>query len=271
MPLITGPQTNQFDLALQIMEELTPEIEAARASSLQTTRLPELPTLDTILTDLGPLPQAALFMGIARDGLPVLLNLHDPAPGPVLITGDGGAGKTAFLQTMAQASAIMHGPQDVQFGVVTNFPDEWNGFEQLSNCVGVFPAYHTASSEFLLSLVSWGHSNKGGKQSVLLLVDGLENLTGTDFEVQQNLRWLLLRGPARRVWPLVTLNAGKAPELTPWLEAFRTRIFGYAHSSPELEALTTLPNAQLDSLVNGVQFAMQEGRSWLRFWLPSNE
>jgi len=41
-----------------------------------------------------------------------------------------------------------------------------------------------------------------------------------------NLYWLLLRGPARRVWPVATVNAGRASQVEVWLEAFRTRVFG---------------------------------------------
>ena len=44
-----------------------------------------------------PCPREALFLEIADDGLPILLNLHDPVPGPLLISADQSAGKTSFL------------------------------------------------------------------------------------------------------------------------------------------------------------------------------
>src|SRR5215470_430965 len=92
-----------------------------------------------------PMPPEALFLGVASDGLPVLLNLTDPVPGPVLVTADPGAGKKALLQTVAWAAGKMHHPDDLQFGVLTNHPDEWNGMEGIPNNVGIFPLYHQSA------------------------------------------------------------------------------------------------------------------------------
>ena len=67
----------------------------------QVKPAPALPPLNEVLAEFGPMPPEALFLGVASDGLPVLLNLHDPIPGPSLITGDAGTGKTGLLQTIA--------------------------------------------------------------------------------------------------------------------------------------------------------------------------
>ena len=100
----------------------------------------------------------------------------------------------------------MHQPEELQFGVLTNHPDEWSSLEGIPNNVGVFPLYHQSAEDFILSLASWAHGNKSSQQSVLLLLDDLEAATNLDFDAKQNLRWLFLRGPARRVWPIITLN-----------------------------------------------------------------
>ena len=126
-----------FSLMLEALNDLQPEIEAAQAG--QTNPLPADP-----LSKLGPLPKDALLLGLASDGLPLLLNLHDPLPGPLLIAADPAAGKTALLQAIAQTAAQLHTPSDVQFGVVTNYPDEWLHLAESEHCVGVFPTYHEA-------------------------------------------------------------------------------------------------------------------------------
>ena len=136
-----------FSLMLEAMAELKPEIEAALPKPV-----PAAPSLADSLSELGPLPREALLLGLASDGLPVLLNLHDPHPGPLLIAADPGAGKTALLQLIAQAAADMHEPSDVQFGVVTNYPDEWGHLTELEHCVGIFPTYHDSAIEFLSSM-----------------------------------------------------------------------------------------------------------------------
>src|SRR4030095_12979117 len=91
--------------------------------------------------------------------------------------------------------------------------------------VGVFPVYHNSAQDFLLSLASWAHGNKS-RQSVLLFIDDLESVAKLDPDALQNLRWLLLRGPARRVWPIITVNAERYGQILSWIPIFRTRVFG---------------------------------------------
>ena len=255
----------RFALALEALAELKTEI----STSPQTQPIPVAPTLREVLTEVGPLPREALFLGKADDGLPVLLNLHDPVPGPVLMSGDAGSGKTAFLQTIAAAAVQAHTPKDLQFGVITGHPDEWKTFAESPHCIGIFPVHHNSAQDFLLSLASWAHANKSPRQSVLLLADDMTKLVSLDFTAQQNLHWLLARGPSRRVWPILTLKAEQYGEIIPWLSSFRTRIFGRICDRSAADALAGDPKASLDQLQAGVQFSLREGGHWLRFWTPS--
>ncbi|HEX9840421.1 MAG TPA: NACHT domain-containing protein [Anaerolineales bacterium] len=255
---------NRYSLMMEALAELKPEIDAARS----VKPVPALPPLSEVLAEFGPMPPEALFLGVASDGLPVLLNLHDPIPGPLLITGDAGIGKTGLLQIITRAAGKMHQPQELQFGVLTSHPDEWNAFENIPNNVGIFPFYHQSAEDFILSLASWAHENKTSRQSVLLLLDDLEAASTLNFDARQNLRWLLLRGPARRVWPIITLNPHRMESIGPWLEAFHTRIFGTIQNPHHISQLGA-ETAELDSLNGGSQFTLREGDHWLRFWIPS--
>lgn len=255
---------NRYSLMMEALAELKPEIDAARSIK----PVPALPPLSEVLTEFGPMPPEALFLGVASDGLPVLLNLHDPIPGPLLITGDAGSGKTGLLQLISRAAGRIHEPQELQFGVLTGHPDEWSDIENISNNVGVFPFYHQSAEDFILSLASWAHENKTSRQSVLLLLDDLEAASNLNFDARQNLRWLLLRGPARRVWPIISLNPHRMESIGPWLEAFHTRIFGTIQN-PQYRTQLGAESAELDSLNSGSQFTLQEGDHWLRFWIPN--
>ena len=236
----------QFSLALEALAELLPELETKRALTDAQSRLIPVP--------LAPALESVL--------------LHDPAPGPILVSGDPGAGKTAFLQNVARGAGLMHAPEDVQFGVITAFPDEWVGFGDLPHCAGIFPIYASSAVDFLYSLSGWAHANQRGQQSVVLLLDDLESMEQLDFDVRQTLRWLLLRGPARRVWPVVTVNAERTSQVEAWLEAFRTRMLGHmAESHPGLFDGEDGPVFQ--SLKAGLQFALREGREWMKFWVPT--
>ena len=256
----------RFSLALQALTELKTETSTSPATPKP---IPTAPTLNNALAEVGPIPSEALFLGVASDGLPVLLDLHDPHPGPMLVTADAGAGKTAFLQTIAHAAAQTHGPNDLQFGVITNYPEEWENTNDMPHRAGVFPVGHRSTQEFVHSLAQWAHSNKNSQQCILLLVDDLESVASLALSSMQDFRWLLLRGPARRVWPILTMNAARYGQVISWLQNFRTRIFGQIANGRVAEALGAGQVAGLSQLEARVQFSLPERDKWLRFWLPS--
>ncbi|HLF75381.1 MAG TPA: FtsK/SpoIIIE domain-containing protein [Anaerolineales bacterium] len=262
----------RFSLALRALAELKTGASAPHPDNVPRG-LPQpisaAPDLRAVLADIGPLPPEALFLGVASDGLPVLLNLRDPHPGPMLIAGDAAAGKTVFLQTIAYAAAQTHTPDDVQYGVITTHPDEWVGLEDTPHRVGVFAVHDASAQDLVLSLASWAHANKQARQSVLLLIDDLEAIAGLDSDSLQNFRWLLLRGPARRVWPLITLNAARYGQVLAWLQIFRTRVFGRIADERVAAALGADRSSALDQLEARIQFSLRENGNWLRFWLPS--
>ena len=259
-------EINRYALMMEALNELKSEMDSTRQT--KPAPAPALPSLHQVIADYGPMPSEALFLGVASDKLPVLLDLHEPHPGPILIAADPGAGKTAFLQTIALAAGKMHQPQDLQFGVLTNHLDEWNGLEAIPNNVGILPLYHQSAEDFILSLALWAHDNKTSQQSVLLLLDDLEAASNLDFDARQKLRWLFFRGPTRRVWPIVTLNPNRMENILPWLDAFHTRVFGTIENPKHVKQLDAV-SAELETLHSGSHFTLREGESWLRFWIPS--
>ena len=227
-----------------------------------------LPTLKSVLAEIGSLPHEALFLGLAEDGLPVLLNLYDPIPGPILVTADQSSGKTSLLQMIVRATEYTRSPAEVQFGVVTTDVDEWIQFQKSRIQAGIYDVHDDTTGELLKSLVTWAHNNKGDQQSILLFIDGLEEAIKLNDESEQNLRWLLLRGPSRRVWPFISLDASHAAELKDWMGFFRTRLFGRIQETRVAASVTGKPDLPLADLAAGSQFCMHEGDHWLKFWIP---
>jgi hypothetical protein len=258
---------NRYALMLEALSELKTEVIPGGGGP-QTQLAPSLPPLSEVLSDFGPMPHEALFLGVASDGLPVLLNLYDPIPGPILIPADPGSGKSAFLQLIAAAVGKMHQPENIQFAVITNHPDEWNSLGNISNCVGVFKIGSQGAADLILSLASWAHANRTIQQSVLLMIDGLDSMMGHNADMLQNLRWLFLRGPARRAWPFISLNTQRVNDVLPWLDLFHTRIFGKVNN-PKTICMLDAEKGSPYSLDAGVQFTLRERDHWLRFWLPT--
>jgi hypothetical protein len=267
----------RFSLALDSLSELN--LQSTPTDSIEGTMQTQPTTASSnasqtneasrILAELGALPRGALFLGMAADGLPVLLNLYDPHPGPMLITGETGSGKTSFLRSIAHSVVVTQREQDVQFGVITNRIEEWNDIQQTKHLVEIFDSNQSSAQNFISSLASWAHSNRNTQQIVLLLVDDLESIAKSDFEALQNFRWLLLRGPARRVWPIITMSAERYGQVLAWIEIFRTRIFGRIENTRVAEALGGDKVSTLEELEAGKEFSLRENGNWLRFTIPS--
>jgi energy-coupling factor transporter ATP-binding protein EcfA2 len=259
--------SNRFSLTLESLAKLV-----ANEGAVHSTPQPALPSLSEVLAEFAPLPRAALFLGLATDGLPILLNLLDPLPGPIMITGDEGCGKTKFLLTISNVIDHVQSSSRINYLVITDNIAEWKDAEHSRNCEEVLSTQESKATSYLHSLVEWAHSNTGEGQIYLLLIDHLESLIAIP-ETQQDLRWLLLRGPSRRIWPLVTINSAIAvsESCQPWLNAFRTRLFGCIHDDHHTELLTAASDISFANLTAGIQFAMREGNHWLQFWLPSRE
>lgn len=262
MALMT--QTNRLALNVETLAVPAPEVHP-----LPTVPALALPNLSKVLAEFSPLPRQALFLGVAHDGLPVFLNLDDPVPGPLLIIGDAKAGKTRLLQTIAQGAGHVHEPRNVKYSVITDRPDEWGAIQDSANCEEVLSTGDSAAADYLTSLAGWAHANRGERQTVLILIDNLNSLIASSADACQSLRWLLFRGPSRRVWPIATLNTNLAKSVPYWLEAFRTRLFAYIESPADAERLAGRPIRAVGNLVAGSQFCLPEGGEWLPFWIPN--
>ncbi len=257
----------QFNLALEAIAKL--KLGTDSTPALQAQPAVAASDLSRVLAEIGPLPREALFLGMASDGLPVLLNLHDPLPGPMLVIGDEGAGKTTFLKSIARSMVLTHGSEEAQYAVITNQPEEWAAVESTAHLTGIFDVEHESAGQLIHSLAAWAHSKKGTQPSVLLLVDDLESITKWEKDALQDFRWLLLRGTTRRVWPILSLNAVRYGQVIGWIEIFRTRVFGRIANGRNAEALGADKSSGLERLEAGRQFALRENGSWLQFHLPN--
>jgi len=257
-----------YSLALEALAELAPELADAKNRKQTTPPLPTQPDFGTLVRELGDLPAGALFLGMADDGLPVLLDLFDGSPGPLLIVGDEKAGKTSLLKMLARTATEIHTPHEIQIGIVSSDKQDWAELESLPHCAEVNTFSENDSQELVAALYDWAHQKDRAGLAALLLVDGFDCIGQWDETTRSCLRWLLLRGPSRRIWPILTLNAARVGDVKEWLSLFRTFIYGRVSNEIFANMLTGASGAGLESLRAGVEFTMREGNHWLRFQIP---
>ena len=227
------------------------------------------PSLEEMLDRIGPLPKKSLFFGQAEDALPVLLDLSNPRPGSILVTGDRGAGKTRLLQVIARFAISTHLSQEIQYGVITSRPREWKDLANTPHCVGIFPMEAKSTVEFLHALALWTCMEKTQRQYVLLMIDGLDALTGLNPSICQEIHTLLAQGPANQTWPIATINPSRAGFAGDWLQHFHTRVFGSTGSGHAWEDAGDGP-AELESLSKGMEFSVKKSPGWIKFRIPGS-
>ena len=255
--------SDQFLLALQTYQEIKTELRRKEPGSSAIQENSQ-PTASPAIA----FPPGFLLLGSAdEDGSPVLLDLYDPTPGPLLVAGDGGSGKAAFLQSLAYTSNFQE-YSEVQFGALTLFPEEWTTLEALSNCLGVWPAYHPSARDFLAQMVNWAEVLPETRQIVLVLFDGLDLMAANNLQCLSDLRWLLTYGPERQIWPVVSVNPGRMSHLRAWLDYFHTRILGQVKKERHARKLIADFTVNPADLMPGKQFGLSRQGSWLKFWLP---
>jgi hypothetical protein len=213
------------------------------------------------------IPSGSVFIGLSENDLPLLLDLYHPDNGPVLVAGDSRSGKTTMLRSMAYFSG-MQDPGDIQFGVITHYPEEWRSLESLPHSLGIWPAYHPSSQTFLSQMINWTESLARTRQAILLLFDGLDLLTGCDSHIRQSLHWLLLNGPACHVWPVVTLNAARLVDWKNWIPLFHTCVIGQVKQAQNARLLLSDQPGDTTCLLPGRQFILSQSGNAVKFNLP---
>ena len=255
--------SDQFLLALQAYQEIQADLHQEQQRLPRGGLSSKVESHGDRVTNTS---SGSLLLGMAEDSLPLLLDLYNPAPGPLLVAGDGGSGKTVFLQSLAYASGLAD-PGDIQFGVLTPFPEEWAAFEALPHCLGIWPAYHPSATSFISHLAGWAQALRGTRQALLLLFDGFDLMTGSQVQSLNDFHWLLLHGPEGHIWPVISINPSRLAHLKTWLDYFHTRVLGQVKNSHIARVLVENPKAGLVDLLPGVQFGLSQSGSWQKFWL----
>jgi hypothetical protein len=267
-------QAEREEPPAQIFVE-TPAQEEAAAKS------PRAPFLEEVLDRISNPPAQTAILGVCDDGLPILLDLNDPAPGAVLVASDDDVLRTRLLRALLQTCVALNSPRSVQFLILSSDPGQWQDWlakqEITRHCLGVeaLPASRPSvesppqgsPDRWLLKLGAWADQRRSGSvtgPAVVLVVDDLNAATQLEYDARVNFDWLVKEGPGVRIWPVVGMRTASAKELIRWVRLFKTRLLGPANDRALFGQLASEPDTTFDP----AEFAVRVQDHWLAFRVP---
>ncbi|NPV55489.1 MAG: hypothetical protein HPY76_02290 [Anaerolineae bacterium] len=230
----------------------------------------KMPPLREVCRDL---PTQTAILGVCEDGIPLLLDMHDPSPGSLLAIGESLAEVRGVLAQVAASVCLTSSCHQVQVTVISNDVPAWQkalaGAVAPTHMRGIHSPFSLEAREKVLELARLGNSRLLGRlrqPPILLVLDDLSWVRDADHEVQVYLRWLLQNGPEHMIWLLASLQEWAALEMHSWLPHFGTRVFGGVQHA--LAKQLDAPSSMIygTARTNGV-FEVKAQEGWTRFML----
>lgn len=230
-------------------------------------------TLEEILKQISNLPAETAVLGLGEDGVPLLFDLRDARPGPILVLGDKFCGKTQLLLNLAESLIRRNQSNEVQFAVLSGKPEQWKDLNRANPeyFLHLHSNYEHSAATTILELCDLVEARQHGQaidRSVVFILDGMDTVPYMDFGIRMNFEWLLKEGPALRVWPLASLDSESALQQMHWVNRFRTRLIGSISQEGRGRELSLSNEMKPAELIPGQQFAVRLNRTWLKFHLP---
>jgi len=229
------------------------------------------PAFEAVLKQLVGVPRETALLGVCEDGLPVLLDLNDPAPGSLLVCADDFDLRMGVLRTLLQSAMALNSPRHVQFLVLSARPQEWQDWlpeNESRHCLGVEEIREEGAARWLLKLSTWADQRRTlGKDgpSVLVMIDDLSAATRLEYEARVNFDWLVREGPAVKIWPVASAAAESLPGLGRWARLFQSAILGAALDAEVYRESFQLGEEELALFTDAERMAVRIQNQWLKF------
>ena len=222
------------------------------------------------LEKVGTFSPYSVILGRCDDDLPLLLELSNPAPGSILITGDAGCGKTNLIQSIIKSAVLLNSAERVQFSVITTNLEQYKVLSKFHNCQSV----HAVESDESLELIETFafDADRRRREGVIdpctmLIIDDLSTLSLRLNFVQTALLFRLIKhGPRSGIWSIALLPSDHAGGVHgKVLAAFRTRLIGKIASTILATSLTGEEFSPVTDLESGIQFCVPVKGEWVLF------
>lgn len=169
------------------------------------------PTLEEVLENT-PIPYDAVFLGMADDGLPMMMSTITNNSNILIWNGEVGFLKTVAEYVMKRDS---NNKNEIEFIVFTNNIEEWEFLAKETNnkantpCIGIIPFWDKLANQILLGIASWIHQGIRPNHSIIVLIEGVENVLKMDLDARQNFHYIFTKGKDRKVFAIGTVPNGE--------------------------------------------------------------
>lgn len=171
------------------------------------------------------------LLGVATDGVPLMMRLASPDVTHVLISGARASGKTEIVRTLLASIVLYQKPRDIQFLILDLKGSTFEFFANTPHLLGDI----ATTPERALQHVRWLESEMDRREQevmarprLVVVVDEISELlshAGREFQV--HLARLAQRGRSAGISLVVCTNKANAGDLTPNLRAgFPVRLIG---------------------------------------------
>jgi len=261
-------QTRQAKPASPVMDKTT------SITSLYSFESP--PNLQGLIDEIGPLPPYSIIIGGCDDHSHLFMDLTDPVPGSILITGDDRSGRSRLLTSILYSSVMLNSPRRVRYAVIA--PD-LNRLEYLTNRPQCYKAHGMGTGEAidlvyeLAEIADYRRINQVTGSAIILAIDDLVCLLSImEDEMVEQLRWLVKVGPKVQIWIIATLKSEDVHSIDPdFLNQFGTRLIGSVPTAEIINYLYGTQDPGPKEVVPGAQFNVLFNEDWVRFWIPAVE
>jgi len=233
--------------------------------------IPWSSSLDVILENYGPFPDGSAILGVCEDGLPLVLDLTNPAPGSILISSDAGSGKTHLLSALITSACLINPPNKLSFSVISVYPDEYQPLATNAHLQELYGVEEPSATQLITRLAELAETRRRGGSLDPMLILAIDDLAGfldlIDGQDFTNLHYLIKHGPRARIWLVAALPTAQIRRIDPrMLAAFRTLIMGSITSHDLASYLLNNDGAKIPELVRSGQFCVPYGEGWRYFW-----
>jgi len=229
------------------------------------------PSLQSVLSESIFFPPSSVLLGSCEDGVPLHLDLTNPAAGSLLICGDPGSGKSRLLSAILTSAAWLNSPEQVSYYLLVRKTDEFSDLADPDHCQAIQATDKPQAAELIKELLEEIEIRKRGVPgpAIVLAIDDLANLLRTlDDSGFSDLYRLVRHGPRMQVWTIATLST----RYLQWidrrmLDAFRTHLLGSTTDALVARRLAGDIEQFLQSLTAGQQFGVCFRGEWVKFWV----